>query len=199
MLDLIVKAINETLGTHLFKDERFSVAQLHGIAETVTKYEESESGLVAREVAPCIIYADGEDKPIYPDGDFPIMVFHKLEGSAIKPKAKQHGRSATELERLSVMKMIFIGFREKIKVSRDQMDLAITAVFPTSLSHQSLQNLALKNCSIKVLSSSHKSDEIYQREWQYARKPLDPSIMIFEVNYQIECTFDKSCINPICC
>lgn len=197
-IDLIVDAINQTLNEHLFKDERFSVAMLHGISETVTKYSDSESGAIENS-CPAIIDPNGDSHEIFPDGDVPVMVYHRLDGSAIRKTAKQHGREASSLERLSVLKLIFVGFREKIKVTRDQMDLSIVGVFPTSLSHESLQKLALKTCSINVLSSNHRSDEIFKREWPNSAKPLDPSIMIFEVTYQIGCTFDKSCINPICC
>lgn len=197
-IDLIVDAINSTLNEHLFKDERFSVAKLYGISETVIKYKDSESGAVEH-ACPSIIDPNGDSYEIFPDSDIPVMVYHRLDGSVIRKAAKQHGREASNLERLSVLKLIFVGFRDKIKVTRDQIDLAIVGVFPTSLSNDSLQKLALKNCSINVLSSNHRSDEIYQREWPNSDKPLDPSIMIFEVTYQIGCTFDKSCINPICC
>lgn len=198
-LDLIVKAINQNLNEHLFKDERFSAPQLFGISESVVSEDRDAEGNAVLNQFPAIIDESGEAHIIAPDGDIPIMVFHKIEGSAIKKIKKQYGRDESAIERLAVMKMIVVAFRDKVKISREKLDLAIMAAFPTSMSNESLTNLALKSCSINVLSSIHKDREIYLREWPNSGKHLDTSLMIFEINYQIGCTFDKNCINPICC
>lgn len=198
-LDLIVKAINETLNNNLFKDKRFSVPQLFGISETIVSQDRDKEGNEVENQFPAIVDLNGDSHTISPDGDIPIMVFHKIEGSAIKNLKKQYGRKNSSIERLTVMKMIVVAFRDKIKVTRETLDLAIMAAFPTGMSSESLSNMALKSCSINVLSSIHNDRGIYQREWPSAGKPLDTSLMIFEINYQIGCTFDKNCINPICC
>lgn len=194
---IIIKHINDVLLDKLFIKEKFAGSKLFGIAETDYKKEDvlgtDKTVFVS---VPCSVDDNGYSLPIYPDDNFPVILFHKFSTGAYKTDAKlQHGRNNIIRYRLVNVSLIVLAMREKIKMNYADLEFLISSAMPLTISKDQLTKLALKNCSINVLASDFNSHDIYRREWPDAETPLAPGNMVFEINYQIGYTFDKDCIN----
>lgn len=191
----IVNAINEHLKSVALADACFTGTKFSGITEAINKRSTDMA-----ETVPCETTNDGEGFPIYPDDSFPLQIYHKILGSVIRVNPNlQYGRTEDVLTRTVSLSMVAISQRAKTKLSAEELDLLLLYGMPYGLDKQSIKNLNLKSCNINVLGTDFDSQAIYSREWPSAGKPLSPDLVILEIKYQIGCTFNRKCINPLCC
>lgn len=187
---IIVQCINDTLKASL-TDVRFSSAKYYGIAVT---HEDDGTKFAA-----CYTLA-GEASKITPDDSKSLLIFHKNNGSVTRGSDAEElfGNQNEYLTKTTNMSMVVIGQRKALQLSVEDLESLIEACIPYQPSKQFLIDNGLLNVSIYVNSASYNSLEIYNREFQKDKKNNDPRILLCEVKYSIECSYNIACINSIC-
>lgn len=184
----IIECINDTIKASL-KDKRFAGSCFHGLAIT---HEENNSRYATT------YSIEGEGKQINPDDEHPITIYHKNNGSVTTIATEEFGDGRNRFVKKTSVSMIVIGIRKKLRMTAEDLETAIECSIPGTLSKTMLQSLTLMGVDIQVVQATYNSGEIYKREFNKENKNVDPRLLLVEIRYNIECMFNKTCINTIC-
>jgi hypothetical protein len=187
----IAAFLNEEIKKSL-SDARFNGSQFSGITQLVAKADST--------VKPCIVDHEGEGTDLTVDDVYPVQVYHRNYGGTFKPNpATGFGDGNTAKNQVTNMGCIVIGQRKKIKLTPEDLLVLVAASFPAELPKAKRAELKLTKSAITITNIDINSLAVFKREYQFKDNVLDPSIIMLELKYQIECGFEKDCINTICC
>lgn len=185
----IVQAINDTIKASL-TDARFGSAKYSGIAITHEKD--------GNRFATCYTL-DGEGLPINPDDNHALQIYHKNNGSITQQSdGEEFGNQTNYLTKTTAMSMIVIGQRKQLQLSVEDLQSLIEMCIPAKATSAFLSDNGLKSVFINVGQANYDSIGIYNREFQKDKKNTDPRLLICEIKYSIECSFNVGCVNSIC-
>jgi hypothetical protein len=184
-LDKTISFINEELKTKAFKDKQFTGSKYAGLSTLVERKNVFQ---------PCII---GGTDAVYcgKDDRNPITIYHRYIGSGYK-YGEGFGDKKREI-RAQKIGMLVTYNRKKIKLSPDDIEAHIGKYFPTSVSSSLLTEFGISKCIIYKIACDHNTSALHARE--YKTPNTDPGLIILELQYGIECTYDNTCINTLCC
>lgn len=190
----IVTWINQGILAAL-KDKRFAGAQLHGITTLLAK--ENESGTPA--YAPCLIDNEGEGTWVGVDDAAPLQLYHRHNGCLFRTEVKeQFGTLAVRTE-ISAMSLFVVAQRKQVRLAPEDLKSVIADGFPYEITQALRAQLKIYKGNITLLSADLNAQNVYQKEYRAANTILDPQVNMFELKYQIECTYSRECINTLCC
>lgn len=186
-----VMFLNQSLVKAVLADARFNGSKVYGIAESIL-------GKKKRRI-PAIVEESGEMYPIEIDDKCPVIIFHRISSLQNSiDKKRSYGRRNIEVKDAQLRMLIAVN-RKKVQLTSLEIESLIQNGIPKQVSRTDLETLALKSLNITVLNSDHESESVYAREWPAAESALKPNYYLMELRYQVGCSYDPSCINPICC
>jgi hypothetical protein len=173
----------------VLKDARFVGAQYSGITVLLPE---------GNIIQPCTTDDSGDAKIVGINNTHPLQAYHRNNGSSfsIAPD-KQFGDGVTR-NQITSMSLFVIAQRSRIKMTPEDLLLLVASGIPGELTQAQRETLKLKGCTISLQSVDVNAQNIFKREYQI-QKPLDPQVIMFELKYQIECSFSNACINTLCC
>ena len=187
MVEGIVQVINDSLRTKTLTDPRFKKPSLKGIAVSLPK----DGGNI-----PCVCDNNGGGDYVGFADVHSIQLYHKNNGSKTsfdnKDQAGPTNKYYTEKYDMSMMVM---GSRKVLKLCAEQLALLINTGFPSI----NKEDFKLKSCSVKPVATNYNTALILQQEYKGQNISFEPDMILFEIKYTIECTFNKDCIKTICC
>lgn len=184
-LDKKIQFINDELRTKAFKDKQFAGSRFFGLSTLVERNGQ---------LSPCIITG--------PDGTYcgkddrsPISIYHRYIGSGYK-YIDGFGDNKKEVcaQKLG---MIITYSRKRLKLSPDDIEAHAGKYFPKSVSAALLSEFGISKCIIYKIACDQNTSALHMRE--YKTPNTDPGLIILELQYGIECTYDNACINTLCC
>ena len=157
-----------------------------------------------------MVTKDGEYKYIGIDDAFPIMFYHRSNGSTITNDKISFGGGITDtlgnnniyansdlIERTDLSLMVFAQLK-KIKMTITELKDVIYAIIPGNVDKVSCSNIGIKSAFINLSGANFNSNEIYLKEYKTTKK-LNPNFLLIEIKYNIESRFKKSCIKTPHC
>lgn len=182
----IVDIINASVKAAL-ADKRFSGSEYAGITQII---QNGDGGNM-----PCTVDNNGECTWIDVDDTKPVQVYHRMNGSSFSLDDKEQFGNNLIRNQVSSMSLFVVAQRNKIKLPVEDLLTLVTSGMPTGVPDR--KSLNLNSCKITVQSADVNAQGILKRE--QPNKILDPQVIMFELKYQIECSYGKDCINTLCC
>lgn len=188
----IVDIINEGIETAL-AEKRFAGSAIYNIA---TQSQDSNNT-----TSPYVIDTTGEGTHVFYDDTKPLVLYHKYSGSNNyrSESLNQFGDDDSSVLTSYNMSVIVMCSRNITQLEPDDVETLIVSGFPSRLSNLQLNTLNLLGCEMVVNGSDHSALSIFNREFTGQKNKFDPRIFMFEVRYTIECSYNKGCINTLCC
>ena len=191
MIDAIVTIINDSLKTVTLVDARFKQPSLKGIAVLIPK---DVTGNI-----PCICNNNGEGEYVGFDDIHSIRLYHKNNGSKTSFEVKdQSGPIDKYFTTKYDMSLMVMAKRTVVQMSAEQLDVLISTgiLSPTKIKREDFK---LKSCSVKPVATNYNTALILGQEYKGQNISFEPNMILFEIKYTIECTYNKDCIKTICC
>lgn len=176
-----------------FADKRFADSGLFGLA---TQSMDSQAT-----TSPYVIDSFGEGRNVNYNDSRPVVMYHRYNGSNTynSEDISQFGDNNEKVATSYNMALIVMASRSMTQLEPDDLETIIVSGMPTALTNAQLTTLNLLGCNVVVNGSDHNSINIFKREFTGQNKIYDPRIFMFEIRYEIECSYDKSCVNTLCC
>jgi hypothetical protein len=191
-LKKLVDYINSTIDAALAPSDRFAGSEFDGIAVTMPRQD--EDGNI--ENFPVIIDTKGEADYLGVDDEFPLRIYHKNNGTTYAPAQNVVGPANNILKGTANMSMIVTGFRDKLKLTPEELNEVILQALPSRMPQADAKALNVQSVIIAPGSTDFNFMNVFNREYKIKDlKALPGEIMMIELKYVITCTFDKSCIN----
>jgi hypothetical protein len=180
----MVKDIIAILNERLSGLARESV--VYGLAQSVLRVQGVE-----REVLPCVVLPDGEGLYVGIDDVNALMMYHKLS-SATSTQVPNSGKGDNpgDLVNTYGMALVIVWDRKKLDMMQDEMMMLIQANIPVLISGIP----DIKVTRVRVSGSQLDSLQVYTQEYQVENPKLPANILMMQVNYLIEITFNPACI-----
>lgn len=180
MVREVVTILNERL-TGLVRE-----SAVYGLAQSVLRVQ----GTV-REVLPCVVLPDGEGKYVGIDDVNSLIMYHKLNNatSAQVPNSGK-GDNPADLTNSYGMALVIFWDRRKLDKMQDDMMVLVQANIPILITGMP----DIKTTRVRVTSSVLDSLQVYTQEYQSENPKLPANILMMQMNYTIDLTFNPACI-----
>lgn len=189
-LKLIVDSINTTIKSNL-NQERFQKGVYYGLSKSVLIKDENSEG--NNRLIP-MIYVNGE-KRVSVDDSFPLNLYHRCISlsQVIAPIQVQFGDGYDTIVETAIMAAIVFGDSEIINLCQEDLASIITSAFPSTMTISDISKVIVRTTTV-----NNDSFSVYNQEYKSTEYPLNPEDYYFSINYTVETTFDKSCVDKCC-
>lgn len=190
----IIDLINKSIADNALADQRFASKKINGIAIT---YESDGGQGFGPYHSPGVL---DEANWVGFDDVHSVQIYHKNNGAngRIDPN-KQTGNENNIITKTYNMSMIVMAIINRVQLSAEELDNLILSGIPSVLDNQTLKDFNLKGCSINYVATNYNARDIIMREYKGQNITVSTERIVFELKYTVECTFDKTCIQLICC
>lgn len=188
-LDGIITDLNAAISTALDK-KNLGKAQLLGLTELI----EDSSGLTTpaeHDLSGDAIYAGYDDV-------HSIRIYSRLIASNYTYLTEGYGSNRLTNQVSSLIMMVAFKIKT-IRAFADNLEAVIVSAFPSGITQQRKIDLGLKSCGFTVTGSTHDTRALFAREFKGHHYTPDTNMKMFEIRYQVECSWGQNCINTICC
>lgn len=196
-LATIVKYINDTIAENALVNARFSGHKLVGLTSQIpvtnSENETSDVKIAAFSERGEVI----EDSVNYESVNS-VLIYHRLFNTSNTPDDKDSFGHNQAQRRTFYLSMFVYVNKKKTEVEASDMELLLMMKMPQSLDTASLPD-GHKSCFITTTGADFNQVGIWERELKKKNFTLEPEVVLFELKYQIECTYSRECINVLCC
>lgn len=199
-LDNIVAGINDELKSKV-SDKLPKDVKFYGIAEQILDTEldgpEDNASWIEKRY-PAVIDNHGEAKMIDISDSYPLTIFHRVDNIQNIVSRTGFGDSAGDCNEVANMRMLIIGFRNKVKLSGHNLEALIKDSMSEMITVKDGYSTPMQKSLIRNGTSSFDKLNIIGRE--YSKIELDLSnLIVIEHSYKIESTWKKGCFNKCGC
>lgn len=190
MIQNIAEIINETLKTNAFNDIRFAGAKYFGLSSLYS---------IENEVSPFVV--DDYGQAIYCGFDdiAPLIIYHRtISSQNILPRAKAVINDKLISQQFTIS-LIVTAHRNKIKLIAEEIDMLIASAWQSSLPHQKLIDFNLRGCNLNYVSTNYNTSALLQREYTGKNIINEPNLILIELRYNVELTYNSGCLEILCC
>lgn len=186
----ITTAINNRIMETL-TDKRFQGSELHGIAVLAQDGDR---------LRPMITDHYDVDKFISPDDRIPLIIYHRTISIGRSDDIRQgFGDEQTKKKETANMALIAIGNRKVLRLTPEELEAAIIAGMPSTISKTTLQPYKLNSCQIIPTTSVLDPVTVYLQEYKQETYELPPNALMIRVNYNINSAYNTACFNLCDC
>jgi hypothetical protein len=156
-------------------------ATFFGIAQTVLRGQEK---------LPAVVYANGKADYVGIDDVDAVRAYHKLATLTVRPSpANNYGRGSGFINAYSMQLIVFLN-RNKKCMHADSLVQILQSQFPEQLKLKPYSGIQIFFNSV-ILNDL----QVYNQEYLSETNRLGPEHNLFQVNYTVEATFLKGCLN----
>ena len=190
MIQNIIEIINETLKTNAFNEIRFSGAKFFGLS-SLYSIENEESPFVVDDYGQAI-YCGYDDIA-------PLIIYHRTISSQNNIDRTKAVINDKLISRQYTMSLFVTAQRDRIKLTAEDLDLLIASAWQSSLPHQKLIDFNLRGCNLIYVSTNYNTTALLQREYTGKNILNEPSLILIELRYMVEITYNNGCLEILCC
>lgn len=190
MIQNIVEIINESLKANAFADMRFAGAKYFGLSSLYA---------IENEVSPFVVDDYGQANYCGYDNTTPLIIYHRTisaQNNLDRTKAVVNDKL---LSRQYTMNLIVTAQREKIQLTAEDVDLLIASAWKSNITQQQLIDFNLRGCNLNYVSTNYSTSALLQREYTGKNIINEPSLILFEIRYMVEITYNNGCLEILCC
>jgi hypothetical protein len=173
------KIINYLNGSLVSTDERFAGSVFYGIDERASRGQQ--------------LFPNSGEQDITPDNARPLVVYHK-----ILSKTYAQSRYADEYDVTYKMRMICYSNAAITGLDAEHTEALIFRRFPQGMSTAARREARIGALRFIYLSSDFSRDVIFAQEYRNTAYRLGEHDLLFAINYDIEATLHKKCIDTCC-
>jgi hypothetical protein len=186
----LVEAINGAIKKRLSK---FADAQYYGIATQGIRREGD-----TMVVFPSVISTDGIAQTIAYDNKPPFILYHRAYNSSFAYAGTKKSYGDGDLANMkcsTVMRIICTGNRRDINISAEEFALIIADCLPTNMQVDTIP----KSITITPSLIQYDSRMVFNGEFEKLAYFIGPDRFLFSIQYSIEGTYLKGCLNNCDC
>lgn len=160
-------------------------SSVYGLAQSMLR----TTGTVT-ELMPCIIQPDGEGKYIGLDDVNKLMIYHKLVNASSVQVLNGAGDNPGNLVNTYTLGMIVTWDRKAMDLMADEMLMLVQANTPLFI--KGIPDMKLAR--IRISSANLDTLQVIAQEYRSDNLRIPSNILMMQVNYTIELTFNPACI-----
>lgn len=183
--------VNEIRAAAL-SDSRFQSGRFEAIATDVSRTTEGE----AIEVFPAVINEHFEAVPVVVDDTYPIIIYNRImRKQHFKPNKDYPGYKGVR----TLVKMVVYGKRSALNLTQEQLAAIIEINFPEEINRSKFSHLKIQSINVTTIDTNLNSMQVFNEEYKGFPFFFSDNDLYFSINYQIETTFRKGCLNICDC
>jgi hypothetical protein len=185
----IISAINTALQTAL-NQEKFQKGKFYGLAKLVRIKDKDDTTSTLS-----IIYDSlGNELDVSVDDTYPFSIYHRCVNITQSVSFLESFGDENAYKETS--NMVAIVFAKQSAMITCQEDIAsiVTSQFPNELIISDINKTL-----VRVTGINNDSYAVFQNEYKSTDYPLNPQDYYFSINYIIETTYTKSCVDKCLC
>lgn len=186
----IAQLINTALQAGNFSSRKFQSSVLYLVSDPIKTVEEK-----SETTCPYIIDNNGEATELTFDDTNQFQIYHKIDSQSYKLADLDYGAPGTTMNEISNMRLIFMGSRKRMKVTKDNVIAAINADFPKEFLPSVITPLQLNKCVIEMGEIMEDPYSVWSQEFQGVPYDLSTDTIMFSVAYKIDCDYNKNCFS----
>lgn len=160
-------------------------SSVYGLAQSMLKVQGS-----VRELLPCLIDTDGEGQYVGLDDIDKLRIYHKLNNAGSTQNLNGSGDNPGDLVNTYSLGMIITWNRKALDKMADEILMLIQANTPVLI--KGIPDMKLAR--IRITGANLDTLQIIAQEYQSDDLKIPPNILMMQVNYTIELTFNPACI-----
>lgn len=186
MIEQIIDIINKDGLNGISKNQK-----TFGVAQQIFRVNESE----VVDFIPGIVNNNGEIKYIGVDDVNDLILYHKITSANI---SFENGYGDGRFSR-NIYSCFLICLYDISKINIDAADMII--VLQSQMPQTIIGMKDIRNVSITSTGAVLNSAQVFNSEYKYGEKNmlLPSNIFFVQLNYNIQITFDQTCINKCIC
>ena len=189
--NLQVDYLNSVINSKI-SAEKFPSKKIMGVAEFILTYEEDKAKKIPA------VRTENDFLAAQYDDEFSFMSFHKIRTAQVLPnlKEKTYGNDDqnARLIRYTNLSMIVFLNTQSVKATQEQLANSIMSIFPDALPKEQLIP-GVTSVNFGIIGFDYDTINIFRREYDGLEYDLKNDVVMLEVKYKIECSFNKKCIN----
>lgn len=187
-LNSIAQLINTALSVGNFSTRKFQSGSFNLIADPIKTIDEK-----GETSSPYIIDNSGEAIELTFDDTNQFQVYHKIDNLEYKLADLDYGAPGTTMNEVSNMRLIFIGSRNRMKVTLDNVIAAINIDFPKEFLPSDITALQMNKCIIEMGTVIKDPYQVWNEEFQGIPYDFNTDTIMFSVSYKIDSDYNKAC------
>ena len=189
-----VELVNKALLQGALADERFKAGRIETIAVDVVRTEGE-----TRQIFPAIMNKDYQPEMISVDDTYPIIIYHKIIGSAYSPYKENTGQGMALQNQGTQVRMVVYGKYAALKMTRESLEALMITNFPDFFKQADFSGLGLSNLYATVQGSNLNSLAVWMEEYKGFPFPLGAEDIMFSITYMLNSVFKKGCFRICDC
>jgi len=193
-LNNIVQSINDNLRATSLKGSRFQDSQLYCIAKpALVTYKDDVTKLVP------VIFSDLKEIDVTADDQWDLMLYHRVI-SCNYVEARGFGNDNDIIERANMLMVVYAD-PERLNINQEDLSFLCVAGLPATRFNTTNADNPNANITGVIIPGTvnHNSFQVFSGEYQSTGYPLKPQSIYFSVQYTIETTANRNCLNCFDC
>lgn len=148
-----------------------------------------------------VIYKGGEDyDEIVINDAYDLIIYHKPQSVNGRQDGKSgaYGNSRGDITSITKVALVVWGKKDVLNLSPDELGLQIQIAFPDRIIGNDLKNLNFKSVLVTVNDINLSEESVFSNEYKNVDYFIKPNYCLIQVNYSVECTFTKKCLQNNC-
>ena len=190
MIQRIIGTINELLKAKAFSDIRFAGSKYYGLSSLYA---------IENETAPYVVDDHGQAIYCGYDDIAPLIIYHRTISSQNNIDRTKSVLNDKLISRQYMMSLFITAQRDRIKLTAEDLDLLIASAWSNNLPHQTLTDFNLRGCNLNYVSTNYNTTALLQREYTGKNIINEPNLILIELRYNVELTYNSGCLEILCC
>lgn len=193
-LNSVVEVINNTLKEGKLNRHAFQDGKFHALAKQVIKRKDEV-------MIPVIFDIGGNEIDATIDDTYPIHLYHRITQPIVYssvPKQESFG-DGEDVKETATLSCVVFSDPKRISMTAEDLAFLIVAGMPSRFTYGQLGTSQSSSCLVTCLGAETSPMKILAQEYGNSFKEFDPEKILISINYKIDMTVDKSCVNCIGC
>jgi hypothetical protein len=185
----IINSINVSLQTAL-KQEKFQRGKFNGLAKSVRIKDQDD----VTSTLPITYDALGNEIDVSVDDTYPFGIYHRCLNMSQSPSLAESFGDGYAMRESSTMVAVVFAKNNIMLMCQEDLASIVASQFPAQLTISDINNVL-----VRVTGINNDSYAVYQNEYKSTDYPLNPEDHYFSINYIIEATYTKECVDKCLC
>ena len=191
-LDSTVSLINQYLASGKLNRRSFQSSQMYGLIKLATVFPSSGPSVTQ----PVGFTKQGNETDAFIDDKYPFQSYHRVLGLDYSfTNVQQFGNGLSHIKETARMTMVCFADPKRIDLTQEDLVFLVCSGFPTTFSKSQLGSTKISKVDISPGSANIDSQKVLQGEYQGSYPKLPPQSIYFSLNYTIEMTVGRDCLD----
>lgn len=189
----IVEHINTTLTAGKLNRHSMQGGKYYGLSKQVTVS-------VGDSLIPAIFDISGNEIDVTIDDTYPIHLYHRITQPIIyaQPAKEESFGDGTAIKEIVTLACVVYADPKRIELTAEDLSFLIVTGMPSRFTTTDIGSTKVASVLIGVLGSETSPAKVMNTEYG-GGKEFDPEKILISINYRIEITAEKDCIDCTTC